>query len=88
MLRVNGRSVFARLIIGACARRMRSPPREEVVSMCHEEYFRRRRREADESWAMWEDFERTWPVADPGRPSDVPEPERAEPEEEISVAER
>jgi hypothetical protein len=56
--------------------------------MCHEEYFRRSRRAADESWAMWQDFERTWPVADPSRPSEVPEPERAEPEEEISVTER
>jgi hypothetical protein len=56
--------------------------------MCHEEYFRRHRRATDESWAMWQDFERTWPVADPNRPSDVPEPERTEPEEEISVTER
>ena len=56
--------------------------------MCHEEYFRRSRRAADESWAMWQDFERTWPVADPNRPFEVPESERPEPAEEISVTER
>ena len=56
--------------------------------MCHEEYFRRSRRAADESWAMWQDFERTWPVADSNRPFEVPESERTEPEEEISVTER
>lgn len=56
--------------------------------MCHERYLRRRRREAEESRDLWEDFERTQPVAAPEPPAEVSEPERAGAREEITAPER
>ena len=55
--------------------------------MCYERYPRRRR-EADESHEMWQDFEQTCPVADPDAPLEVTEPERTEAQEQIAIAER
>ena len=57
--------------------------------MCHE-YYLRRRREADESREIWQDFERTQPVRDLDAPEPVTEPELAEPEavDGIAVSER
>lgn len=55
--------------------------------MCHERYLRRRR-EADESHGMWQDFEQTRPVADPDGPPEFTEPERTEAQEETAIAER
>ena len=52
--------------------------------MCHDRDLRRRR-EADESQSVWQDFERTRPLADPGPPPEVTPPE---PAEEIAVSER
>jgi hypothetical protein len=66
---------------------MGSAPREEVATMCHERYPRRRR-EADESHEMWHDFEQTRAVADADRPPEVTEPERTDVQEEIAIAER
>ena len=56
--------------------------------MCYERY-ERRRREAEESRAIWRDFERTTPISEP-EPRDVEEPERPEPEraEELTSSER
>jgi hypothetical protein len=55
--------------------------------MCYERWLRRHR-EAEDSETMWQDFERTRPVASPGQtPEDVP-PEPAEPQTEIAVSER
>lgn len=54
--------------------------------MCYERWLRRRR-EADESEALWQDFERTRPIADPEPPPDVPGPEQAEAREETAVSE-
>jgi hypothetical protein len=56
--------------------------------MCYERYERRRRREADESRAMWHDFDRTTPISDP-EPREVTEPEvaEAEPAEELTATE-
>jgi hypothetical protein len=63
------------------------PVREEVSSMCYERYLRRRR-EDEESRAIWQDFERTTPISDP-EPDEVQEPERSEPErEELTASER
>ena len=45
--------------------------------MCHDRFLRRRR-EAGESRAMWEDFERTRPVADQEPAPDVTPPEPTE----------
>jgi hypothetical protein len=55
--------------------------------MCYERYLRRRW-EADESREIWHDFEQTLPVADPDEPPEVTEPERADAQEEIAIAER
>ena len=55
--------------------------------MCYERHLRRRR-EADESREIWQDFEQTRPVADPARPPEVTEPERSDVREEIAIAER
>jgi len=56
--------------------------------MCYERYFRRRR-EADESQSIWEDFERTRLVADPEPRADVAPPEPTEArEQEVAVPER
>ena len=56
--------------------------------MCYERYLRRRREEAEESRELWQDFERTRPIADPEPPAEVTEPERAEAREEIGASER
>ena len=56
--------------------------------MCFERY-ERRRREADESRAIWRDFDRTTPISDP-EPREVTEPEvpEAEPAEELTASEK
>jgi hypothetical protein len=46
--------------------------------MCYERYLRRRR-EDEESRAIWQDFERTTPISEP-EPAEVEEPERSEPD--------
>ena len=56
--------------------------------MCYERYLRRRREEADESRELWQDFERTRPVAEPEPPAEVTEAERAEDREEVTTPER
>ena len=56
--------------------------------MCHEHYLRRRRQEAEESRKLWEDFERTEPVADAEQPAEAAEPERSRAREEITPSER
>ena len=53
--------------------------------MCYERWMRRDR-EADDSRELWRDFERTRPIAEPSRPEDVTEPERAEAREASAVA--
>jgi hypothetical protein len=55
--------------------------------MCYERHLSRRR-QADESRSIWQDFEQTRPVADPEPPPDVTTPEPAEASEEIAVPER
>jgi hypothetical protein len=55
--------------------------------MCYERY-QRRHRAADESQSMWQDFERTRPIADPEPPAEVTPPEPTEAHEEIAVTER
>ena len=55
--------------------------------MCYDRYLRRRR-EADESKSVWEDFERTRPIADPEPAPDVTPPEPTEAHEESTVSER
>ena len=57
--------------------------------MCHERYLRRRRRDDEESHAIWQDFERTTPISEP-EPREVEEPERSEPEraEELTASEQ
>ncbi|WP_156027554.1 hypothetical protein [Candidatus Solirubrobacter pratensis] len=55
--------------------------------MCYD-YLRRHRREADESASIWQDFERTRPIADPETPPDVTSPEPTEAHEETAVSER
>src|SRR3954471_20386725 len=54
------------------------PSRQEVSSMCHDRYLRRRR-EDEEARAIWQDFERTTPISEP-EPGEVEEPERTEAE--------
>jgi hypothetical protein len=54
--------------------------------MCNE-YYLRRRREAEESREMWRDFTETRPVDDPEAP-EPQEPERAGEREEIASADR
>ena len=56
--------------------------------MCHESFFRRRRREADESRELWDDFERTQPIGDPQPEPKVSEAERADAREEVTTPER
>jgi hypothetical protein len=57
--------------------------------MCHDGWmWRRRRQQAEESREMWEDFERTTPLADREREEERPEPERAEAREEIVTTDR
>jgi hypothetical protein len=69
-------------------RRYRMDVSEEVSSMCHERYLRRRR-EDEETRAIWQDFERTTPISEP-EPDRVEEPERTEtePVEELTASER
>ena len=55
--------------------------------MCYERYLRRRR-EADESQSVWQEFERTRPIADPEPAPDVTAPEPSEASEEVAVPER
>ena len=55
--------------------------------MCYERWFRHRH-QAEESESMWEDFERTRPIADrEPMPEDTP-PDPIEAEEEIAVSDR
>jgi hypothetical protein len=55
--------------------------------MCYDSWLRRQR-EADESRSLWQDFERTRPVADrEPAPEDVP-PEPAEAQAETTLPER
>ena len=56
--------------------------------MCHERYLRRRR-EDEETRAIWHDLERTTPISEPERDR-VEEPERPEAEdvEEFTASER
>jgi hypothetical protein len=56
--------------------------------MCYERYQRRRREAADESQSIWQDFERTRPIADPDPTPDVTPPEPTEAHEEIAASER
>jgi hypothetical protein len=55
--------------------------------MCNEHYMRRRR-EADESREIWQEFGRTRPIEDPDPPAEVTEPEQAEVREAVSQPER
>jgi hypothetical protein len=55
--------------------------------MCYERYLRRRR-EADESWEMWRDFERTRAVSDPEQREEASEPEPTEVREATAGTER
>jgi hypothetical protein len=55
--------------------------------MCYERYLRRHR-EADESWEMWRDFERTRRVSDPEPREEVTEPEQTEAREKVGNTER
>jgi hypothetical protein len=55
--------------------------------MCYERYLRRRR-EADESREIWQDFERTRPVGDPEPREEVTDPEPTEARETTGVTER
>jgi hypothetical protein len=55
--------------------------------MCNE-YYMRRRREEDESRAIWQDFERAEPFAEREPPADVTEPEPTEPREAVATPER
>jgi hypothetical protein len=55
--------------------------------MCNERYLRRRR-EADESREMWQDFGRAEPIADPEPPDEVTERERTEAREAIGTPEQ
>jgi hypothetical protein len=57
--------------------------------MCNERWMRRRREEeAKEARQMWEDFDRTTPIADPKPPEERPEPEHAETREKIATPDR
>jgi hypothetical protein len=55
--------------------------------MCHERYLRRRR-EADDSSELWQDFARTQRVDDLEPPDEVTEPEPTEEREAIATPER
>jgi hypothetical protein len=41
--------------------------------VCHESWFHRRDEEREASRRMWEEFERTRPLSDPGIPKKEPE---------------
>lgn len=66
----------------------RAHPLEEVSSMCHERWLRRRERDADQAREVWLDFERTAPVDDPEPAEERPEPTTAAAREEVLTAER
>jgi hypothetical protein len=55
--------------------------------MCNERYLRRRR-EADESREIWQEFVRTEAVDDPEPPVEATEPEPSEVREAIGTPER
>ena len=55
--------------------------------MCYERYLRRRR-EADESRDIWQEFERTQLVGDGEPPEEVTEPEPTEAREAIAGSQR
>jgi hypothetical protein len=55
--------------------------------MCYERY-ERRRREWDESRAMWVDFARTEPLTDPEPQDEVGEPEPTEAREQVAAPNR
>jgi hypothetical protein len=55
--------------------------------MCNEHYLRRRR-EAEESRQVWQDFADTRPIDDPEPPGEVTEPERTEASEAVGTQER
>jgi hypothetical protein len=64
------------------------PSREEVLGMCYDERYLRRRREADEeSRAIWREFDRTTPISDP-QAEEVDEPKLAQSEPTETAAER
>ena len=52
--------------------------------MCYERYLRRPHKESEESHELWQDFERTRPVADPEPPAEVTDTERAETSAEMA----
>jgi hypothetical protein len=47
--------------------------------MCHERYWRQRRHQDAESRGIWQEFDRTTPIAEP-EPPEVADPEVTEPE--------
>jgi hypothetical protein len=55
--------------------------------MCYER-FMRRRRQAEESQSIWQEFEQTRPIADTEPPPDVTAPEPTEANQEVVVTER
>jgi hypothetical protein len=55
--------------------------------MCNERYLRRRR-EADESREIWQDFMRTQPGEDPEPPGEVTDPDPPEVREAIATPEQ
>jgi hypothetical protein len=55
--------------------------------MCHERYLRRRR-EADESREMWQEFAQLQRIDDPEAPDEVTQPNPAEERETTATPER
>jgi hypothetical protein len=55
--------------------------------MCNE-YYLRRRQEAEESRAIWQELEGAQPVDEPGSPVEATEPEPTELREAIATPER
>ena len=53
--------------------------------MCYEPYLRRLCQEAEESRAIWQEFDRTTPISDP-EPRDIPEAEPTERERAETLA--
>jgi hypothetical protein len=66
---------------------MRRVP-ERRLDMCYERYWRRRREEAEESQALWEDFERARLISDFEPADEDVERDRTEVREETTTAER
>ncbi len=56
--------------------------------MCFERHLRHRREQGEESSELWQDFERTRPVAGPEPPAEVIDPDPAEAREEVTSSER